>query len=328
MNGGYWFALLALTALVIILFRRMYREHRQKQLEKFLATRMPAEVGKLEQTTIDQGFEEMKRSKCVIAGLIRNGSKHVPRIRKQIESLGAYFSDYQFLVVENDSKDDTRKQLLEWKSQNPRVVVLGCGIDVPECVLNLPRTTGHDPDYSRIVKMAYLRNLYLDYIRDNELVRSYDYLIVLDLDLTGAHYIDGIADSFGKLAEDSNIDAISANGRIFDSDTLTIQRYYDPFAFRPFGMKLEFDDEDEKSEWDRKTFSFAFEIFDPLIRVTSGFGGLTIYRIPSLLQSNARYHPPSSPDKLGCEHVPFNASLSRVYVNPGMLFIVLENDLL
>ena len=147
----------------------------------------------------------------MIAGLIRNGSKHTPRIKRQTEHLSSYFQDYHILIVENDSTDDTRRQLLAWHDDNPRVDILGCGVNVDECIMKLPKTIDHESDRPRIVKMANLRNIYLDNVLEN--YRSFDYLIVMDLDLVGTCYLDGIASSFGSLDHHPEIDAISSNGR-------------------------------------------------------------------------------------------------------------------
>ena len=190
---GWWITLLTLF-IVCLIAERGKRRCYYYLLDKYMASTLPSEVAVLDQRRVDAGFKAMKEMKVVITGLIRNGAKHISRIRKQTEQLGSHFQDYRILIVENDSTDNTRQQLLAWHDANLRVDVLGCGVNVNECIMKLPKTVDHEADRPRIVKMANLRNIYLDHVMNE--YSSFDYLIVIDLDLVGTCYIDGIASSF------------------------------------------------------------------------------------------------------------------------------------
>ncbi len=318
---AWWIAFIILVVLVAFI-EHIQRPKHYRLLDRYLASTLPNEIAVLDRRRVDDGYKAMKESTVVIAGLIRNGENHISHIKRQTEHLGSHFLDYRILVVENDSTDTTRQQLLAWHGTNPKVNILGCGVNSKDCILKLPPTIGHGPDYNRIIKMAYLRNIYLGYVREH--YDSFDYLVVLDLDIIGTCYIDGIASSFASLEHHPEIDAISSNGRRLDVNTLAIGEYYDPFAHRSLGSKIDFDSLDEKLKWDQDHCKFTPRIDGNLIRIASGFGGLTIYRLSSLLGCGARYAPPPR-GKLGCEHVPLNMSLERFYVNPGMLFMVVEN---
>src|SRR5579885_336563 len=62
----------------------------------------------------NRGFTHMRKSKIIIAGLIRDKEYLVNDIKRKLEGLGSYFLDYRILIVENDSKDKTRELLLKW----------------------------------------------------------------------------------------------------------------------------------------------------------------------------------------------------------------------
>ena len=125
--------------------------------------------------------------------MIRDVAGRVPLIREKVERLGEAFADYVVLIVENDSKDGTRRLLLEWAARNPKVKVLGChsvgggrgdgGEVVPaeSCsVPSAPKTDGHSVDRPRIEKMVKLRNVYLDEIKRK--YSSWNFAAMWDLD--------------------------------------------------------------------------------------------------------------------------------------------------
>ena len=59
-------------------------------------------------------------------------------------------------------------------------------------------------------------------------------MMVIDFDIYGSYYIDGIATSFYYLNKDRKIDAIGANGIDL------ISRYYDPFALTELNENNEY----------------------------------------------------------------------------------------
>ena len=156
---------------------------------------------------VNQGKQYMRSQRVVICTLLRDVSTKIASIIRRTEKIASFFGDYRILIVENDSKDDTRKKLLEWSQKNNKVVVLGCGENVEKCEMKLPKTEGHSVYKSRIDKMVKLRNIYLDEIKER--YTDFNYVIVWDMDIIGSVYIDGIQNSFGYFAQDekSLIDA-------------------------------------------------------------------------------------------------------------------------
>ena len=110
------------------------------------------------------GASYASKQKVVICGLARDIAKNIDRLKVVLERLGSYFLQYKIIIVENDSNDESRPMLLEWSKQNPNVIILGCGVNVKECKLSLKSYSSFDAGANRIGKMAYLRNIYLNYI--------------------------------------------------------------------------------------------------------------------------------------------------------------------
>jgi hypothetical protein len=277
--------------------------------------------GSPSQTHLGQTY--IKQSKLIIAGLIRDGAHRVPEMMSRLESIGQQFAEYQILIVENDSIDGTRDLLHQWTQKNGRVHLLGCDntamqqaiTDSQVCMLNLPATPDHGAGRHRIAKMAYLRNLYLEHIRKH--YSSYDYLIVIDLDISGHFYLDGLTNSMYHFATSSQVEAIGANGIKWGG----YWYYYDPFAYIEIGQPLEWASLEEKLNHDQEIFSQPAKTpREPIYPVTSAFGGLVIYRLSVLGSAQYDY----SRTGYACEHVFFNRHF-RMYLNPAMIFEIWEH---
>jgi len=107
----------------------------------------------------------LNNSRVVIAATIRDHEQQIGVVRPSVERVASQFKESAILIVENDSEDNTRGELLQWAEENPSVKVLGCGVNSPSCKMNFEKTQGHDHYHSRIYKMATIRNKYMDYLR-------------------------------------------------------------------------------------------------------------------------------------------------------------------
>ena len=221
----------------------------------------PALHDKLECQCLRLGREHFAKKRVVICGLIRDACASVPDIQITAEGLGSLFADYRVLVVENDSKDCTRSELLRWKERNPRVTVLGClQTNARVCQMGMDRTVPLDSIVarpSRIQKMVQLRNTYLDELNSNLEYRDFDYVIVWDMDLRGILSVEGIWDTGCCFAEDidasqetatwnerpkprdtgnislEKIQVVGCNSIVaHDGALCTWRRYHDPYAYR------------------------------------------------------------------------------------------------
>ncbi len=268
------------------------------------------------------GLLDASKKRVVIAGMVRDVASRLPEIKKKVLRVAKIFKDYQILIVENDSKDQTREMLLEWAHENPNVTILGCGGNVPKCSISLAKekTDGHHVDRRRIEKMVYLRNIYLQEIKEK--YPLYDYSIFWDMDMIGSVYLDGICNSLGYLNEKSNVDVVCANG-MYRWGPLTL--FYDTYALlhkgEPFHIDHKTCHDIRKGLWEVK-----YDRGEEPVEVDSCFSGFAIYRNSSLLPISV-YYDMSPENNLECEHVRLNMKIDGIkVVNPSMINLVLENS--
>jgi hypothetical protein len=275
-----------------------------------------------------KGLKEAGLKRVVFAALVRDVEERLPEIKRKVERIGKIFKDYRVLIVENDSKDNTRRELLRWAKINPRVEVLGCGRNSKECSIKLAKakTDGHYVDRQRIEKMVFLRNIYLKEIKDS--YSTYDYAIFWDLDTIGTVYLDGICNSLGYMAsgvDDAaghDISVMCANG-IYKWGPLTL--FYDTYATvlpgESFHIDMKTSHDIRKGLWEAR-----YELGDSPVEVDSCFSGFAIYRVEALLPDGVVYDM-SGDDNLECEHVRLNMKIKgRKMINPSMINLVLENS--
>lgn len=270
-----------------------------------------------------RGFALMKRTKVLIVGLVRDVESTLPHLIRKTEKVGKAFADYRILLVENDSKDQTRSLLLKWRQRNPRVTILGCGVNSPECRLSLPGGKGdHDVNRKRISKMVFLRNIYLDALRTVD-VAEWPLTIIWDLDILGSAYLDGIANTISRMDADPSLSAMCAYGAYHVSSLWN--NHYDNYAAV---LKGESYRHDLANLHYTKTISgMTSQPGSNPFEVESCFGGFTLYRTAALTNRNVFYDMSPSLDNVECEHVRLHAKLpGRIECNPGMIHTVVVND--
>jgi len=273
---------------------------------------------------IKKGRQEIQNSRVVFAGLIRDKEDRISYLQKRLEALSKPFRDYHILIVENDSKDKTRERLLEWHQKNPKVTILGCGENVPRCILGLESTKSRSHSSNRIKKMSQLRNIYVNYLREN--FSDWDYLVVNDFDLLADLSDMGWKSAFGHFKQDQSLSAISAYGFY---DLFFKKIFYDDFAFVPLNSPIEVDNVKESPFRLKEKIEmelYLLETKKELVEVKSAFSGLTIYRI-SHIPANARYDFCHSEDKKACEHSYFNQYLNKIVIHPGLKYRIIKNNL-
>ena len=274
---------------------------------------------------IKLGRKEAMNNGVLICGLIRDSNDRIKEIRSFCDRIGSLFKQYKVIMVENDSKDNTRMSLLEWSSEkagkNGDLIILGCGINASTCTLNYPFDKTHSNDGKRFTKMANLRNIYLDFAEKYYSDKCYKYMIVWDPDIQGQLSMDGILNSMGVMTDKSMPHKASfvCSYGIKLSSALT-SYYYDTIAH-------EMSDTSGESNWPSKRVRDIF-IRGSLgtysrgshpIPVRSCFGGFTIYN--RTLLGKHRYDTPVEE----CEHLSLNRSLNGGYMNPSMKYSIRSN---
>lgn len=266
---------------------------------------------------VKKGYIRMANQTVVIAGLARNIAHNFEKMKQRIEETGSLFKDYVVLIVENDSHDGTRALLEAWALKNPRIklVVIPGAVDGK---LNLPHLHSYGPtSKKRIAKMSYLRNLYLQDVHTH--YNNFDYMMVIDMDIKGPWNNDGIAHTIAHDAWDgaASLGLLNQFGtagtKLIMYDVLAYVAHKEP-------IKLEVDDSDIYEMVNRYNKSLAsVRKGDPMIRVRSAFGGMAIYKIPSI--KNCVYKP------LRCEHIGFHEQMAvhghkNFFMNPNQLILV------
>lgn len=285
---------------------------------------IPVEKRKRYEKKLAKGIKEASNNSVLMIGMCRDIEERIPMIMDKVEALGKLFKDYKVLILENDSKDHTRSLLFKWRKRNPRINILGCGFnsDPPGgCKIpNTPKTIGHGNGRPRIEKMARLREMYLDYIKENISSEEYPYTIVWDLDSISVAYHDGILVSLGEFSNKPDAGVICANG-IYQWGAFS--PFYDTYAYLEVGE--EYDPETHKGHTVRHgILDGGFSRGDDLHEVDSCFSGISIYRTEAMKTSS--YQLPPGP--LVCEHVAFHKSMKghKKYMAPAMINVLALND--
>ena len=235
------------------------------------------------------GADIASNSTVLITGLARNIEENVASLLHRIRNIGTMFSKYDVFIFENDSSDDT-KYLLQQNLYNIKNYYLS---------LNDFNKKRHDNDtnFDRTVDMAFYRNHYLDFLRNNS--TEYDYVIVLDTDILGGYSYEGILHSLSY-----NFDITTSNGLIYQNEQ---KLYYDTWAYR----RLDHPEPHISGEINMLNYSRGEEP----IKVLSAFGGTAIYKSEVLL-GDEKY---LSGD---CDHVTLHKQLNRdVWINPSQIVL-------
>jgi glycosyltransferase involved in cell wall biosynthesis len=232
--------------------------------------------------------EVMKRHGVILAGTCRDVEAYLPRVLEHMEQCGKRFREFAVIIYENDSKDRTRRILLEHQQERPHYhYLLEDGVQEPR----------------RAVRLAHGRNRILDKARELNETGRYDFLVMLDMDVVNydGRFVQTIAHCF----EDSSTpwDVLTANQE---------QRYYDMWALRKIpDLNYDFAQRPPK-ETERSMYLLRFDPHEPPFHlpVESAFGGIAIYRLSSL-PSECRYRGDYENGAEKCEHVDFHECLRR-----------------
>lgn len=272
----------------------------------------------IDKTKVKDGLAFFKTKKLVICGLIRNSEKTVELISRQIAAVGSLFADYRAIIVENDSTDRTREWLLQIVDSNPKIKVLGCGVNSPICTMNLKPTIQHDRAISRIEKMVLLRNMYLQEIQTDPAVKDFDFVLMWDLDIRGEFYLDGVGTCgwyFNHGINSEKVNVLCSNAVIHinndSADPITSGKYYDPYAYKDFSQV--------------KTFTTIDDVDPPScagdpIHLKSCFNGLALYRKTVL--TGHKYGTEAIGNESLCEHVVLHSDMNNIYLNRSFLYII------
>lgn len=280
-------------------------------------------------------MEERLPYSVVICALARDCESSLRKNIPRIEALRQRFERSAVIVIENDSKDQTKELLFGWQKASAAVNIISEDLNT----VTIPQATAANsyPGTSlyRIGKMASYRNKYLQWIESQE--EAYDLVMMVDIDVPDFS-IEGVYDSIRNAPQGWG--ALFANGytdtRVLGKPVYTM--YYDMYAYmeswpreKPYVTYGKLFDEKKKMNRKLETRNY--------VPVLSAFGGIGIYRAEAI--AGLRYEAVANGDpylEALCEHVPFNKSVAdrgfqsyicsdmKVYYGASENLIVLRNN--
>lgn len=249
------------------------------------------------------GQQRAKQSSVAILGMVRNQEKILPFTLLRIEKIANLFKESHVLILENDSYDETKSILQNWNPKNIDYHLDSFNLGMPKL--------GQDKDLRRAKGMCSLRNYLRDWFVSSKC--KTDYVIVVDMDLSGGFSLEGILNSLGH----DDWDCIGSNSITYDVYEGQLRRlYYDTWGLR-------FTGDVTQQPGDRLNI-LKFYRGDKLIPVWSAAGGLILYTNKCFSHEYARYKPINDRGKIECDHVSFATSLRtygfrKFYLNPSQI---------
>ena len=157
-------------------------------------------------STLNEGSKLMSVSKVIFVGICRD---NIQNVLDHIKYTVDHFLDYRIIIFENDSEDDTLQILKRFQAKDRKLSIIS------RTFKNIKRPTTKF--------MAEARNFYLNEMKKHE-YDSFDYVIVVDMDMKYGWDVRGIQHTFSK---SKRWDVSCANG-ISDG----YYEMYDKFALR------------------------------------------------------------------------------------------------
>ncbi|MHB8900205.1 MAG: glycosyltransferase family A protein [Thermoguttaceae bacterium] len=258
----------------------------------------PPDLAREYRQRVRRGYYRMRQRRVILCGLARDTAEFLPLTIARMERLGGYFADYRVIIYENDSQDHTLDLLQRWAHRNWRVTVLN---ETRQDPLNLPCRCPR-----RGGRMAYYRNRYRDHVESS--YRDFDDVLVADTDLAGGWSYDGIAHSYSY----HTWDFMGSFGVIYR------RRGWDPNCIYQFDAWAFRRDDDYQALATKEVNHMRWLRGQPLVPVTSCFGGLGLYRLAAFLAG--RY---AGGD---CEHIGLHRSMRangfpHIYLNPSQIVL-------
>jgi hypothetical protein len=248
------------------------------------------------------GKKHTSTSKVLIATCVRDCESKIKFLKRNCQYFKRHFGQVKFLVMENNSTDNTRKKLLNLRKKMD-MDILGCGVNMPACELKVNNIrTGVKPN--RVRRMAYIRNILLDHIK--QIQQDYDYCILIDGDINCKIHDNGFYESMYYLQKYKDIDAIACFGI---EDNCIFRNFYDGYAY---------DKSNGSTYLDNMIDQYTSFYMKNLVKVKSAFNGITIYKLP--FDEKIKY----SEHTLACEHISFNKHLN-MYMNRNFVVDILEH---
>ena len=226
---------------------------------------------------------------------VKNESSNIKSLFKTLDKITKSFKDYFIIFVESDSSDNSNI-LIKNFLQNKKGILLNKSLkDIS----------------NRVARLAISRNEYLEYIKNNDRLLNFDFMIVLDC---GGVNNNLNSDKLEKtISQNQEFVGIFPTQRIFYYDiwTLRIKGLINYDCFEELFKIYKYKKIDIKKKFYKLIGKFMFINFfikSDRIKVISAYGGMAIYKLNKVIEF--RY---DSNDGKNCEHVEFNRKISNKY---------------
>ena len=225
-----------------------------------------------------------------------------------VEELGSYFKNYHIVIYENDSIDETKKILIEWRQHNPKVILV---MENHQARVSIPQEDNPYPDKSiyRIQRMINCRNRLLEETRK---LPAPDLWCLIDIDI---EYFNprSVVDAIERAPADWG--GLFANGAIYMQYSDHVQPDFiqrdsyayvdegvDPLKSKCWGIDHNY----HQITGARMTWKLRKH---PFLSCYSAFNGIGVYKWEAI--KDETYRIMQTPELKAvhasfCEHVPFN----------------------
>lgn len=230
----------------------------------------------------------------------------------KIEELRKQFNKSYVVIIENDSKDNTKSILHNWAINSKEVFVIS--EDTGKDTIPSSNIDGHLRGMTeyRIGKMAAFRNKYLDFVALHD--NTIDYLINVDIDVYDFN-VSSIVQGIENAPDDWT--ALLANGRLFAKigDKIIPSKYYDNFAYVPFDNE-HYDVTFEEMYLNSSQLEKALKR-KSYVQCKSAFGGLGIFKYQYIkgFHYQALKNSRSELMESMCEHISLCKHLNKFGTN-------------
>ena len=232
--------------------------------------------------------------KVVFCIPVRNESSNIKDLFKTLDNLSKSFIDYFIVFIESDSSDDSSSLIKEYLLNTK-------GVLINKNLSNIK---------NRVMRLAISRNEYLSYIKKNDLLKSFDLMIVLDC---GGVNNKLTAKKIKKaISQNKNWVGIFPTQKIlyYDIWPLRIKNFIDYDCFEELFKAYKKNNKIKKIFFKLmgKFLFINYLIKSKKINVISAYGGMGIYKLDKVI--NFTY---DSNNGKNCEHVEFNKKIYNKY---------------
>jgi len=294
---------------------------------------VPPESFDWEMVAVGREFAKSE-GKLLVVSLVRDCVGSIPCMETKMAVLGRIFREVHLVLFENNSKDNTRRELLEY-AHGKRV--MGGG-NIKVTLVN-PFTMGENETLcesssktftndhkcgrkgasnGRIGRMAILRNRILGYVYEHQ--SGYSTLLMTDMDIIGRWFPTGIEETVGYLRSKPGIGFVTFRG------SFPTGGFFDPFSYKG---------EDVTGNSDISTLLFCMKSYFTMpsgrglypVRSSHSGGIFSNLPLPPDLEYKVRniVDGPFGISVNLCEHIPLMETVPNNFVNTNMSFLVKDN---